>query len=398
MKRVLLLDGESSFALSVVRAFSQLSDWQIEAISSRNLAPMRFSTNCVRTHLLSAIDSVDNATYLERLQCVIRKVKPDVLLPIDINGIHFASAFREELSEFCQVTPTPSADMLAIANDKSSFAEFTNQYEFPHPRTLNFSPRNLASQLVQFEEFRFPILVKPIRSAYGRGIRRFSRIEILRDYFRNQTASSEALIAQEEILGTDIDCSMLCKDGNIIASTVQRPLFENKREFSSPAAIEMVQDEKVISIASKLARSLSWSGVAHIDMRYERESGKVYLIEMNPRFWGSLAASTRAGVNFPILCCQLTLGIPLSSTTQRHIRYASGQTLAKVLSRSRPKGQSPLRFSETVFIDSVVDPLPAIVEFLNPDWRSVNPKRSLRNAFGLSNLALEFLRGRTDKY
>jgi predicted ATP-grasp superfamily ATP-dependent carboligase len=52
-------------------------------------------------------------------------------------------------------------------------------------------------------------------------------------------------------------------------------------------------------------RELGWTGVALVEFK----KGDDYrLIEVNPRFWGSLPLATRAGVNFPHLLCRAALG------------------------------------------------------------------------------------------
>jgi hypothetical protein len=48
----------------------------------------------------------------------------------------------------------------------------------------------------------------------------------------------------------------------------------------------------------QLARAASYHGVMNIDARMEERTGKIYLIESNPRFWASLAASVCCGLNF----------------------------------------------------------------------------------------------------
>ena len=46
--------------------------------------------------------------------------------------------------------------------------------------------------------------------------------------------------------------------------------------------------------------ALQWNGVANIDLR-ETADRQIHVIEINPRYWGSLSASIYAGVNFPYL-------------------------------------------------------------------------------------------------
>jgi carbamoylphosphate synthase large subunit len=55
--------------------------------------------------------------------------------------------------------------------------------------------------------------------------------------------------------------------------------------------------------------ALNYEGVACIDLRRDRKDGKLYLLEINARFWGSVMASYRlANVNFPLFMLKLSFG------------------------------------------------------------------------------------------
>ena len=49
---------------------------------------------------------------------------------------------------------------------------------------------------------------------------------------------------------------------------------------------------------AKLAH-LGWEGVAMVEYRWDQETDKFFLMEMNLRFWGSLHLALYAGVDFP---------------------------------------------------------------------------------------------------
>ena len=45
------------------------------------------------------------------------------------------------------------------------------------------------------------------------------------------------------------------------------------------------------------------------------------VLEINPRYWGSVMASLFAGVNFPYLACMEGMGIPLPEPDFRPVRW-----------------------------------------------------------------------------
>ena len=61
-------------------------------------------------------------------------------------------------------------------------------------------------------------------------------------------------------------------------------------------------------MAVALLNALDWFGVAMVEFKLDPRDGIPKLMEVNPRFWGSLALSIEAGVNFPYLLYRMSLG------------------------------------------------------------------------------------------
>jgi len=55
--------------------------------------------------------------------------------------------------------------------------------------------------------------------------------------------------------------------------------------------------------AEKLLTALKWHGVAMVEFKMDAK-GQHWLMEINPRLWGSLALSIDTGVDFPWGCCK----------------------------------------------------------------------------------------------
>ncbi|HXU72730.1 MAG TPA: ATP-grasp domain-containing protein [Polyangia bacterium] len=65
--------------------------------------------------------------------------------------------------------------------------------------------------------------------------------------------------------------------------------------------------EPMLSQSKKLLRALEWHGVAMVEFRHSPERGETFLMELNGRFWGSLALATFAGYDFPAALARLLL-------------------------------------------------------------------------------------------
>lgn len=68
--------------------------------------------------------------------------------------------------------------------------------------------------------------------------------------------------------------------------------------------------------SDQLLQSAKWTGVAMIEFRVTPE-GKPFLMEINPRFWGSLQLSVDSGADFPSMLVDLYVGKQISPKSYR---------------------------------------------------------------------------------
>ena len=81
------------------------------------------------------------------------------------------------------------------------------------------------------------------------------------------------------------------------------------------------------------------------------------MLELNGRFWGSLLASTAAGVNFPLLWLDLVEGRCPSQPAYGPLKFFTGGLgIRRVLGLRGPR----LRPSETDLRYVLRDPMPAV--------------------------------------
>jgi hypothetical protein len=161
--------------------------------------------------------------------------------------------------------------------------------------------------------------------------------------------------------GYDIGLSVLCRDGEILAYTIQRGLVAERH--GSLRALEIIKHDAVLQIGQELVSALGWSGVAHIDLRHDSRTNEPTIIELNARYWGSLLGSLVAGVNFPYLACLAAQGIAFPVPDYNLTKFAYTMIALKegvrwLFGKNTLKGFS---FRETGLRFFLSDPLP---EFL----------------------------------
>ncbi|MGN6195806.1 MAG: ATP-grasp domain-containing protein [Ginsengibacter sp.] len=354
---VLIPDGESDHSINVLRCLGQMDSVSVFVLSSDPRKAVRYSRYCNK--FISYQDencvSTINAIYE-----TVEKIKPDVVLPVDVHTIPLLSDDKV-LPKLTSLVPLPSVESFKIANNKWLLAQWLKVNDIPGPPTVLFKPND-----PDFEEnlssFDFPVLLKPSGGFGGEGIEFFAEAKDLNDYCKKHDFSRE-FILQTFIDGYDVDCSIFCMNGKIRAYTIQKE-FISGANFRRAAAIDFFYDSNTYNLVSEVVKKLHWSGIAHIDLRYDIADNRVKLIEINPRYWGSLMGSFCSGVNFPYLTCLAALKQKLPQSEGRPLRYIQGKTAIKSIAKKLLGNKKS--DSETSLQFILKDPLPTIVNHFRP--------------------------------
>lgn len=71
--------------------------------------------------------------------------------------------------------------------------------------------------------------------------------------------------------------------------------------FSSVCdAVPLAEHRELQEKSIALLRDIGWEGVAMVEYRYEPHSGKLYLMEINGRYWGSFPLAVHCGAGFAL--------------------------------------------------------------------------------------------------
>jgi predicted ATP-grasp superfamily ATP-dependent carboligase len=297
-----------------------------------------------------------------RIGRLVRHHRIDVLVPADLPSARLLVERRSDLPARCFPLPD-RVETLDLLHDKERFAAHVTALGLPHPPTRVIStaePVDLA----------YPLIAKPADGEGGLRVRRLGSPEDLRAYFRD--VGAQRTVLQTFVDGEDVDVSFLADRGRLAAWTVQR------RDPARPALMRFLEDARLPDLARRLAQSVGYHGVAHLDLRVERSTGLPFLLECNPRFWGSLLYSTWAGVNFPRLGLDLAFGLepdpefrpPAGDCLHSGI---APRRLLKALCGGRwsPRGLSGASRESWIF--NHTDPLPLLWERLQGWWERKRP-------------------------
>jgi predicted ATP-grasp superfamily ATP-dependent carboligase len=169
-------------------------------------------------------------------------------------------------------------------------------------------------------ELGWPLVAKPARSAVRRaggvqklGVRHVPTAEQLPVALASYPPEAYPILLQERIVGPGMGVFLLGDErGRLIASFAHRRIREKPPTGGVSVYCESVPlREDVREHAERIMSHFGWRGVLMLEFKEDASTGTPYLMEANGRFWGSLQLAIDAGVDFPKLLVDSTLGVEL---------------------------------------------------------------------------------------
>lgn len=312
--RVLVLDGETRKALAVVRSLGKIgltvgvvsSDADGIAMVSRYGAE-RFPAPDARK---------EPARFVEWLAALVERWKPSMLLPLTDRTVTLVLGEEERFAGQCILPFVPDALFRTVA-DKAELVRIADTIGVAAPRTLEIPPtaERPAALAGEIESFPYPAVLKPAISEIVHGdqfVKTAVRYpenarEVLDSIDPSLSSAFQDVphLLQEKIPGVGVGVFVLCHEGEVLARFAHRRKLEKPPTGGVSVLCESIpESEAPVEAAEMLVTHLRWSGVAMIEFK-ETPEGKHYLMEINPRFWGSLQLAIDAGVDFPVLLYRL---------------------------------------------------------------------------------------------
>jgi predicted ATP-grasp superfamily ATP-dependent carboligase len=226
--------------------------------------------------------------------------KYDALIPINEDTI---IPICKSSSKFNNIL-LPRFQDLEIALDKNKVAEQCVKLGIPVPQT--FFPSDLAELKRLSKELSYPILVKWRHEGLGFPRYRicYSEKELLSNYEIMQKI--EAPIIQERINGFGTGFfALFDKNHKLKAYFMHKRIREYPISGGPSTFCESFWNKQVLEYGLKLLKSLNWVGVGMVEFKFDIEHNIPKVLEVNPRFWGSLPLAIFSGVDFPYLLFKL---------------------------------------------------------------------------------------------
>jgi protein-tyrosine-phosphatase/predicted ATP-grasp superfamily ATP-dependent carboligase len=220
------------------------------------------------------------------------------------------------------VLPSDSTLDVALDKDASRRLALTCDVRVPETRTVfrQADVKAVAS---------FPMVLKPMRSKVVVG----DRLVTIEPVIARDDATRRAqllrwlpytpVLEQEFIQGWGVGIELLYAHGRVCWSFAHERIHEWPLTGGASSYRRAIRPpELALAGAIRLLDALHWHGVAMVEFK-RTPAGEFVLMEINPRFWGSLALSIDAGVNFPSALLQLATGREIPPQPAYRVGYTT---------------------------------------------------------------------------
>jgi predicted ATP-grasp superfamily ATP-dependent carboligase len=302
MSGVFITDGHSRAAIQIVRSLGE-KGIDVFAGEYYKTNPTFFS-KYVKKRLVYPKPDIHPNEFIDAVYDFAVKNEVEVILPVVDDCLLLLSKHRKKFEPEIKI-PYAEYDKLMVGRDKAKTIELARKLGISHPKTI--IAENPDLDFVK-EEIGFPLILKPRESSGTRGIAFVEGEEFLKKSFSEVKERYGAPMIQEFIpYGGACGVGLLFNKGKVKAK------FSYKRIRSYPVSggpstlRESIIYPEIEEYAIKMLEYLKWHGPAMVEFRVDAKTGEPKLMEINPRYWGSLRLPIYAGVDFPYLHYKLAI-------------------------------------------------------------------------------------------
>jgi predicted ATP-grasp superfamily ATP-dependent carboligase len=306
VSRVLVTDGHWRKTLAAVRSLGKRGV-EVTVGESSRVAASFFSKYCSRRLVYPSVRRHPEA-FLAFLHQELRKSNYDLIMPMEEETLLLLAQHREEFAPVARL-PIPPYEAIVKVRDKGWLLQHASQMRIPIPRTVWV--KDMADLRTIKDAIPPPWVIKPRVSSGSFGIAYVEQAVDLPEAYRKVHSQFPFPLIQERLPleGEAFGCSALLDKGSQVkALFVHRRLREYPITGGPSTLRESVRHPRIEELGIRLLQSLKWHGVAMVEFKVDPRDNEPKLMELNPRFWGSLALAIHAGVDFPYLLYRMAMG------------------------------------------------------------------------------------------
>ena len=243
--------------------------------------------------------------------------KPHAVIPTGTLTTNYLSLYKQDIQKHTDTKLlVENYEVLSQLTDKWNTYNLCLNIDIPVPKTI------LLNSEQDITSLNFPVILKPRMSYASKGVQFFQHESQIKNFLYNidVTEIKSRFIIQELIDGELHDVTICSKDGNVFSILSQKRLV-TLYDFGGGGIINKTTFEPTImEYAEKIVKHVKWNGAIEFDF-IKDSRGNYFLLECNPKIWGTTQLTIEAGNN---VAQQLIDLFVLNKDIKRNITYEVG--------------------------------------------------------------------------
>jgi len=292
MAKILVTDGHSRATLQIVRSLGRMGH-EVHVSEKFRLNPS-FYSKFAKKHFIYP-DPLNEKEFIKAVKeyCKINLI--EIIFPVVDDCL---IAIVKNRKDFKNINiPFANFDKIDIFRDKLKTIEQCKKLGIPHPKTY-FSENPNFKKISK--DLGFPLILKPRKSSGSRGIELVKNLESFGPKFNKvRNLFGTPLIQKFIPNGGACGTEMLYSHNGSVANFSHYRIREYPESGGPSTYRKPINSHFLNEVSLKLLDSIGWYGPAMVEFRIDSTTGIPNVMEVNGRYWGSLACSIASGVDFP---------------------------------------------------------------------------------------------------
>lgn len=308
--KILLLDAANQNTLAILRHLGK-KGYTIDVCGYQKMSLALFSRYVNRKFIIPEPSKKEDA-FINELTSILQNGNYTLLMPVGFKSYKACAKHQETLKKYTQLIITSDKN-ISLASDKRATNAFAESVGVPVPKTFVLKKKEELDDI----QLAFPCVIKGPFEA-GKNIVEYANNRgELETKFRamcakNNFTEPDLPIVQEYITGDGYGFFAYYDEGICKRIFSHHRLREYPVTGGASVCAESFRDDKLKEYGTKLLDGLKWNGVAMVEFKKSYSDGEYKLMEINPKFWGSLQLALESGIEFDDYLVQKALGKEIS--------------------------------------------------------------------------------------
>ena len=301
--KILVLSCFSRNALAVISALDPSYEIYGADTNTDNFVSRTFKTSRIKKIFCYAHPLDNPEKFREDLLTISRNTDIDAVIPTGTDPTNGLSRIKQDIEQNSSVRClVEDYSKLKIFTDKWQSYNLCKKVGIPVPKTILVNNFQEIESALHNGVLSYPFIIKPTITYASIGFSSFAAHNQYLSFKKEKSgifSKYGSFVMQEAIDGELHDVTSCSRDGRVLSMLSQKRV-QTWEDFGGGGIINKTTFEpEIMGYAEKMLGYIKWNGPVLWDFIQDKKNKKYFLLEINPKFWGTTQLTISAGLNMP---------------------------------------------------------------------------------------------------